>query len=73
MEQFLRIAPNIVRCTYTPSQEIKNDSRLVDQKYLRGEVCTDFSNPVKSVNFIKRDIYHFSTGGEEPVIRVERP
>lgn len=72
MEQFLRIAPNIVRCTYTPSGEVKNDSRLVDSKFLCGEVCTDFINPVKAVSFEKRDIYHFSTGGEEPVIRVEK-
>lgn len=72
MEQFLRIAPNIVRCTYAPGGEIRNASRLVEQKYLGGEPCTDFCNPVKSVAFTKRDIYHFSTGGEEPVIRVEK-
>ena len=60
MEQFLRIAPNIVRCTYTPGGEIHNTSRLVDSKYLVGEACADFMNPVKSVSFTQRDIYHFS-------------
>ncbi len=72
MEQFLRVAPNIVRCTYTPGDKVKNDSRLVDRKYLRGERCADFSNPIQSVSFTKRDIYRFSTGGDDPVIRVEK-
>lgn len=72
MEQFLTVAPNIVRCTYAPGGEIRNESRLIDSQYLRGEVCTDFYNPVKLVPFAKRDVYHFSTGGEEPVIRVEK-
>lgn len=72
MEQFLRIAPNIVRCTYAPGETIKNDSWLVDAKYLNGEPCEDFCNPVKSVEFVQRDIYRFTTGDEEPVIRVEK-
>ena len=72
MEQFLKVAPNIVRCTYTPGEEIRDNSRLVDQKYLRGEVCETFCNPVQSVAFTKRAITRFSTGGEEPVIRVEK-
>ena len=72
MEQFLRIAPNIVRCTYTPGDQVKNESRLVEPKFLRGETCGEFLNPVEKVSFEKRDIYHFSTGGEEPVIRVEK-
>ena len=72
MEQFLTVAPNIVRCTYAPGGEIRNESCLIDSKYLRGEVCADFYNPVKLVTFAKRDVYHFSTGGEEPVIRVEK-
>ena len=72
MEQFLKIAPNIIRCTYTPGKAVKNDSFLVDSKFWQGEEIADFMNPVKAVAFAERDVYHFTTGGQEPVIRVEK-
>ena len=72
MEQFWKVADNIVRCTYAPGETVKDDSRLVAQRYLQGEPCRDFLNPVQSVTFTARDIYRFSTGGEAPDIRVEK-
>lgn len=72
MTQFLKVAPNMIRCTYTAGAAVKNDSFLVDPKFHQGEAVAEFFNPVKAVAFAERDVYHFTTGGEAPVIRVEK-
>lgn len=57
MEQFLKVAKNITRCTYTPNEKIEDVSLFIDPENMKGTPVSRCPIEVRKVDFLPRSVY----------------
>ena len=57
MEQFLKVAKNITRCTYTPNEKIEDISLFIDPENMKGTPVSRCPIEVRKVDFLPRSVY----------------
>lgn len=67
MEQFLKIAPNITRCTYTRDTAVRNDSLFIDPSKMQGTPVSECPLAIRDIRFLPREIFRSVPDGEPKV------
>jgi len=64
LKQFLQISPNIIRCTYSMNDSIKNESLFIAQEMMSGQPAAACPVDIRDITFAPRPITKMVTDGK---------